>query len=71
MANTELRVKLLEETDRIEKEKHIREFFDYVKTYAGKDIYKSFLYGHKATILKVTRFKAIPYLERAIEKKFY
>ena len=71
MANTELRVKLLEETDRIEKEKHIREFFDYVKTYAGKDIYKSFLYGHKATILKVTRFKAIPYLERVIEKKFY
>ena len=71
MANTELRVKLLEEVGIVEKEKHIREFFDYVKNYGGKEIYKSFLLGHKATILIITRFRAIPYLERAIEKKFY
>ena len=71
MANTELRVELLEEVGKEEKQKHLRGFFNWVESYGGKDIYKSFLKGRKARILKLTNFKAIPFLERAIEKKFY
>lgn len=71
MANTELRVELLEEVGKEEKEKHIREFYNWVEAYGGKDIYKSFIRGRKARILKLTNFKTIPLLERAIEKKFY
>lgn len=71
MANTELRVELLEEVGKEEKEKHIRDFFNWVEAYGGKDIYKSFIRGRKARILKLTNFKTIPLLERAIDKKFY
>ena len=71
MANTELRVELLEEVGKEEKKKHIKEFFSWVEAYGGKDIYKSFLKGRKARILKLTNFKAIPLLEHAIDKKFY
>ena len=71
MANTELRVEILEEAGKEVKEKHLREFFTWLEAYGGKDIYRSFLKGRKARILKLTNFKAIPFLERAIEKKFY
>lgn len=71
MANTELRVELLEQVGKEEKKEHIKEFFSWVEAYGGKDIYKSFLKGRKARILKLTNFKAIPLLERAIDKKFY
>lgn len=71
MANTELRVELLEEVGKEEKEKHIREFFNWVEAYGGKEIYRSFVRGRKARILKLTNFKAIPFLERAIDRKFY
>ena len=71
MANTELRVELLEEVGKEDKEKHIRDFFNWVEAYGGKDIYKSFVRGRKARILKLTNFKTIPLLERAIDKKFY
>ena len=71
MANTELRVELLEEVGKEEKEEHIRDFFDWVEAYGGKDIYKSFIRGRKARMLKLTNFKAIPLLEHAIERKFY
>lgn len=71
MANTELRVELLKEQSKEEKKAAIKEFFEWVKSYAGKDVYKSFLKGRKARILKLTNFKAISFLERGIEKKFY
>ena len=71
MANTELRVELLEDVGKEEKQQHIREFFNWVESYGGKDIYKSFLRGRKARMLKLTNYKAVPFLERAIEKKFY
>lgn len=71
MANTELRVELLKEQSKEEKKKSIKDFFGWVKSYGGNEIYKSFLKGRKARILKLTNFKAIPLLERGIEKKFY
>jgi glycosyltransferase involved in cell wall biosynthesis len=71
MANTELRVKLLKESSKEVKRVEIKDFFNWVDSYAGKDIYKSFLKGRKARILKLTNFKAISFLEKAIEKKFY
>ncbi len=71
VANTELRVKLLIEEPKEAKKDSIKDFFAWVESYGGKEIYKSFLKGRKARILKLTKFKAIPYLERLIEKKFY
>lgn len=71
MANTELRVKLLIEEPKEAKKDNIKDFFAWVESYGGKEIYKSFLKGRKARILKLTKFKAIPYLERLVEKKFY
>lgn len=71
MANTELRVRLLKEEPKEAKKANIKEFFAWVESYGGKEIYKSFLKGRKARILKLTKFKAIPFVENAIEKKFY
>lgn len=71
MANTELRVELLKEEPKEAKRENIKGFFAWVESYGGKEIYKSFLKGRKARLLKLTHFKTIPYLEKAIEKKFY
>ncbi len=71
MANTELRVELLKEEPKEAKKESIKDYFAWVESYGGKEIYKSFLKGRKARILKLTNFKTIPYLKKAIEKKFY
>jgi glycosyltransferase involved in cell wall biosynthesis len=71
MANTELRVRLLKEEPKEAKKENIEDFFAWVESYGGKEIYKSFLRGRKARILKLTHFKTIPYIVKAIEKKFY
>ncbi|MBP5512325.1 glycosyltransferase family 2 protein [Candidatus Saccharibacteria bacterium] len=71
VANTELRVKLLIEEPKEAKKENIKDFFAWVESYGGKEIYKCFLKGRKARILKLTNFKAISYLERLVEKKFY
>lgn len=71
MANTELRVELLKEERGDIKKESIKGFFTWLEDYAGKDIYHSFLKGRKAQILKVTNFRAIPFLVRGIERKFY
>ncbi len=70
MANTELRVILLRELKKEEKKREVMDFYDWLKE-KDSDIYKSFLSGRKAKILKLTRFKALPLLEKAVEKKFY
>ena len=71
MANTELRVRLLKESDLSTKKADLRELFDWLKTYAGSDIYRAFLTGRKAFILKITHFRATKSLVKAVEKKFY
>lgn len=71
MANTELRVELLKEEPKEAKKESIKDYFAWVESYGGKEIYKSFLKGRKARLLKLTNFKTIPYLKKAIEKKFY
>ena len=71
MANTELRVRLLKEIPNNLKKSEIKDFFKWLESYAGEDIYKSFLKGRKARILKLSNFTTIPLLTRGIEKRFY
>ena len=71
MANTELRVRLLKETDLKTKTNEIKELFAWLKAYAGKEIYHAFLMGRKAFVLKLTNFKLVKSMAKAVEKKFY
>jgi len=71
MANTELRVELLKIQPKDEKKASVKAFFEWMKNESTPEINKSFLKGRKARILKLSNFKAIPLLERGIEKKFY
>ena len=65
VANTELRIVILKE-DKVEK---VKEFYSWLEQ-KDEDIYKSFLTGRKAKLLKLTNFKTTSLLKKLVERKF-
>ena len=65
VANTELRIVILKE-DKVEK---VKAFYKWLED-KDTEIYKSFLTGRKAKLLKLTNFKTTSLLKKLVERKF-
>ena len=65
VANTELRIVILKE-DKVEK---VKDFYKWLED-KDTEIYKSFLTGRKAKLLKLTNFKTTSLLKKLVERKF-
>ncbi len=65
VANTELRIIILKE----EKVEKVKAFYKWLEE-KDEEIYKSFLTGRKAKLLKLTNFKTTSLLKKLVERKF-
>lgn len=65
VANTELRIVILKE-DKVEK---VKAFYKWLEE-KDEEIFRSFLTGRKAKLLKLTNFKTTSLLKKLVERKF-
>lgn len=65
LANTELRFELVCD----KKGQEIKDYFCFIKEKGGEEIYKEFIKGRKAWILKATDFRALNLLKKLVNQK--